>query len=119
MLEEGAVAVGRGCTVAVTAGRMVAMAAGLAVVLLLVGLLIRGFDLRSALVIVRGGLLVCGALELFVCAGLLLLNKDSRKVRDYGLWRKHFQAFGLLPVLMLTSVLVLSAGSIVDYYLYF
>lgn len=97
----------------------VLLAAGLAVVLFLAGLLIRGFDLRSAFVIVRGGLLVCGALELFVCAGLLLLNKDSRKVRDYGLWRKHFQAFGLLPVLMLTSVLILSAGSIVDYYLYF
>lgn len=96
-----------------------ALAGALAVVLFLIGLLAGGFDSRSALVTVRGGLLVAGALELFVVAGLLLRNKDSRKIRDYSQWTKHFQTFGLLPVLLMSSVMVLTAGSLVDYYLYF
>ena len=95
------------------------VAAGFAVVLFLIGLLAGSFDPRSALVIVRGGLLVVGAAELFVSAGLMIANKGSGKVRDYSQWTRHFRVFGLLPVLLISSVMVLSAGSLVDYYLYF
>ena len=96
-----------------------AVIAGLSVVLFVIGLLAGGFDFRAALVLVRGGLLITGAAELFVSAGLMLANKGSGKVRDYSQWTRHFQVFGLLPVLLLTSVMVLTAGSFVDYYLYF
>lgn len=97
----------------------IVLAGGLSLLMFLVGLLAHGFDPLGALVTVRGGLLIAGSLELFVFAGLLLFNKDSRKVRDYGQWARHFQSFGLIPVLVITSVVVLTAGSLVDYYLYF
>lgn len=95
------------------------LAVGLAVILLPVGLLFNGFDFRSALVVVRGGLFIAGAAEMLICAGVILMYKDSKRVRNYGQWRRHFQAFGLIPVLLLSSVVVLFAGSFVDYYLYF
>lgn len=95
------------------------LACGLALILLLAGLLLNGFDFRSALVVVRGGLFIAGAAELLISAGVILTNKDSRKVRNYGQWKRRFQVFGLIPVLLLSAVVVLTAGSIVDYYLYF
>ena len=69
--------------------------------------------------IVRGGLMVIGALELLVSAGLMLFNKDSNKVRDYKQWHRHFRIFGLLPVLFITAAFLITVGSFVDYYLYF
>ena len=95
------------------------LAAGAALIFFLFGLLLNGFDVRSALVVVRGGLFMAGAAELLVSAGVILTNKDSNKVRNYGQWKRRFQVFGLIPVLLLSSVVVLTAGSIVDYYLYF
>ena len=92
---------------------------GVALVLFLIGLMVCGFDPLAALVVVRGGLLITGALELLVCAGLMLSRKDGRKVQNYGMWRRNFRIFGLLPVLMATSSVILTLGSIVDYYLYF
>ena len=95
------------------------LALGVALILFLAGLLINGFDLRSALVVVRGGLLVTGAAELLVVAGLILSKKDSNRVRNYGQWKRRFRIFGLLPVLLITAFVVISLGSAVDYYLYF
>ena len=95
------------------------LACGLALILLLAGLLLNGFDFRSALVVVRGGLFIAGAAELLICAGVILTNKDSKKVRNYGQWKRRFQVFGLIPVLLLSCVVVLTVGSFVDYYLYF
>lgn len=95
------------------------LSVGLSLILLLAGLLFNGFDLRSALVVVRGGLFVAGAAELLICAGVILTNKDSKKVRSYGQWKRRFQVFGLIPVLLVSCVVVLTAGSFVDYYLYF
>ena len=95
------------------------LAVGLTLILLLAGLLFNGFDFRSALVVVRGGLFIAGAAELLICAGVILTNKDSKKVRNYGQWKSRFQVFGLIPVLLLSCVVVLTVGSFVDYYLYF
>ena len=57
--------------------------------------------------------------EPLISAGLILSNKNRDKVRNYRQWNRHFQIFGLLPVLLLTAVVVLTLGSFVDYYLYF
>lgn len=92
---------------------------GLGLILLLAGLLLKGFDLRSALVIVRGGLLIAGAMELFVSAGLLIRSKNGEKVQDSSQWKRCFQLFGLFPVLILTAIMVLTAASMLDAYLYF
>lgn len=97
----------------------VLLAAGLVLILFLAGLLFNGFDVRSALVVVRGGLFITGAAELLISAGVILLNKDSQKVRDYKQWNRYFRIFGLLPVLLFSAVMVLTLGSFVDYYLYF
>ena len=91
----------------------------LALVLLLAGLLLKGFDLRSVLVIVRGGLLIAGAMELFISAGLLIRSKNGEKVQDSSQWKRFFQLFGLFPVLILTAGIVLTAASMLDTYLYF
>jgi len=104
---------------AVTALAGLLLTAGLALVLLLAGLLLKGFDFRSALVIVRGGLLIAGAMELFVSAGLLLRSKSGEKVQDSSQWKRFFQLFGLFPVLILTAGVVLTAASMLDIYLYF
>lgn len=94
-------------------------AAALFVLFLLGGLLFKSFDFRGALVVVRGGLLVTGALELFVSAGLLLWPRNGEKLRDSSQWKRFFEIFGLFPVLLVTAVIVLATASLVDYYLYF
>lgn len=104
---------------AVTVLAGLAAAGGLFALLLIVGLLMNSFSFRPALVLVRGGLLVAGAMELFVSAGLLLWNRGGEKVRDSKQWTRFFKAFGLVPVLLLSAVVILFVGSIVDYYLYF
>lgn len=103
--------------VAVLAG--LAVAAGLFAVFLLAGLLLNGFGLRAALVVARGGLLVAGALELFVCAGLLVWRRGGERIRDNRQWKRRFQVIGLFPVLLVTAAMVLTAASLLDYYLYF
>lgn len=103
--------------VAVLAG--LAVTAGLFVLFFLAGLLLNGFGLRAALVVARGGLLVTGALELFVCAGLLVWRRGGEKIHDNRQWKQRFQVVGLFPVLLVTAVMVLTAASLLDYYLYF
>lgn len=104
---------------AMAAAAGLVLAGGLSLVLLLAGLVFNGFDFRGALVVVRGGLLVVGAFDLFVCAGLLLRNRDNGKLRDNKTWNRYFKVFGLFPVLILTAVVLLTAASLLDYYLYF
>ena len=104
---------------AVTVLAGIAAAVGLSVILLLVGLLINSFAFRPALVLVRGGLLVFGALELFVSSGLMIRNREIEKIRDSNQWKRLFDVFGLVPVLLVTSVIILTAASFLDYYLYF
>lgn len=104
---------------AIALGLGLAIAGGLSLLLLLIGLLINGFAFRPALVLVRGGLLVTGAMALFVIAGLLIASKDGAKVRDYRQWTRFFKVFGLIPVLAIAAVVILYAGSLVDGYLYF
>ena len=103
--------------ICVMVGALIALA--LALILFIAGLLVSKFDVRNALVIVRGGLLIAGSLELLVSAGCILSKKDVNKVRNYGKWKRNFQIFGLVPVLLVTSAVVLTLGSFVDYYLYF
>lgn len=105
--------------IAVSLAAGIAGAAALFVLFLLGGLLFKAFDFRGALVVVRGGLLVTGALELFVSAGLLLWPRNGEKLRDSSQWKRFFEIFGLFPVLLVTAVIVLITASFVDYYLYF
>lgn len=94
-------------------------AAILFVVLLLVGTAVNGFQLRSGLVVVRGGLLVTGALGLFICAGLLIRPQKGEKVSESPSWRRRFHALGLLPVTAVVALVLIAVASVLDYWLYF
>lgn len=96
-----------------------AAAGGLAAVLLVVGLLAAGGQLRAALVTVRGGLLIVGALGLFICAGLLLWPRGNAKIRDSARWQRRFRLFGLFPAVFFIDAVILAMAAVIDYYLYF
>lgn len=94
-------------------------AAVLTAVLFTAGFFLRQFQPREGLVFVRGGLLITGALGLFVCAGLLIRPQGGAKLREDPRWRRHFRLFGLFPVTACAAVVPLVIASVLDYMLYF
>ena len=91
----------------------------LLIVLLLVGTAVNGFQLRQGFVVARGGLLVTGALCLFVCAGLLIRPRKGEQVSESDGWRRRFRALGLLSVIAIVAVVLIAMASVLDYLLYF
>lgn len=96
-----------------------AAAAALSAVLFAAGFLLRQFQPREGLVFVRGGLLITGALGLFVCAGLLIRPQKGGKLRENPQWKQRFRLFGLLPAVGTAAIVMLALASAVDYVLYF
>ena len=96
-----------------------ALGAALLAVLLLAGTVLNGFQLRQGFVVARGGLLVTGALGLFVCAGLLIRPQKGRQVSESAGWRRRFRALGLLSVIAAAAVVLILMASVLDYLLYF
>lgn len=96
-----------------------AASAGLFAVLFSAGFLIQSFQPRGGLIYARSGMLITGALGLFVCAGLLIRPLDGRKLRENPQWRRRFRAFGLLPVVGMISLTVLALACWLDYVLYY
>ena len=88
-------------------------------VLFIAGALLRHFQPREGLVFVRGGLLVTGALGLFVCAGLLIRPRKGEKLRENPQWTQRFRLFGLMPVVGTAAIVLLALASAVDYILHF
>lgn len=91
----------------------------LSVVLLFLSAILSGFQLMVMGNVLRSGLLIVGALTLFVVAGLLLWAKGSKRVRQQERWTRIFQCFGLAPVLLILAVIILAAAGMVDYILYY
>ena len=101
---------------AVRFGAMVA--AILFVVFLVAGLLLNRFSFGAAILLVRGGLLVSGALALFVCAGLNLWSRGKDKITERLQWKRYFSVFGLFPVVLIVGIILLAVAIVVDYCLY-
>lgn len=97
----------------------IAVSAALFAVLFPAGFLFQAFQLREGLVFARSGLLIVGALGLFVCAGLLIRPQGGAKLQENPQWKRRFRLFGLFPVIGTASVSALVLASGLDYFLYF
>ena len=74
--------------------------------------IVNGFE------VVKDGLLLIGAIGLFLVAGMLLAkgkkeNADEKKEAKNG-WRQHFSVIGLKTVVLMISVAFLLLASVAD-----
>ena len=95
------------------------ISAGLFAVLFVGGFLLRSFQPRAGLIYARSGMLITGALGLFICAGLLIRPPDGGKLRKNPQWARHFRVLGLFPVVGTVSLTVLALACWLDFVLYY
>ncbi len=96
-------------------------AAVLSVILFAGGFLFGHFQAANGLEIMKDGLLLIGAIGLFLVAGMLLAkgkkeNADEKKEAKNG-WRNHFAVIGLKTVVFMISVAFLLVASVADWIL--
>ncbi len=96
-------------------------AAVLSVILFAGGFLFGHFQAANGLEVVKDGLLLTGAIGLFLVAGMLLAkgkkeNADEKKEAKNG-WRNHFAVIGLKTVVLMISVAFLLLASVADWVL--
>ncbi len=96
-------------------------AAVLSVILFASGFLFGHFQAANGLEIMKDGLLLTGAIGLFLVAGMLLAkgkkeNADEKKEAKNG-WRNHFAVIGLKTVVFMISVAFLLVASVADWIL--
>lgn len=100
----------------------VAVAAATAVILFAGGFLCGSFQIVNGLEVVKDGLLLIGAIGLFLVAGMLLAkgkkeNADEKKEAKNGAkngWRQHFSVIGLKTVVLMISAAFLLIASVAD-----
>lgn len=99
-------------------GFLFGAAAGIivALVLFLAGFFIGGMSLAAGLETAKNGLLLIGALGLFILAGMILVKgkKPERFSAGNG-WRRHFKAVGIKSVIGAVCVAILIIASVADY----
>lgn len=96
----------------------IAVAAAAAVILFAGGFLFGSFQIVNGLEVVKDGLLLIGAIGLFLVAGMLLAkgkkeNADEKKEAKNG-WRQHFSVVGLKTVALMISAAFLLIASVAD-----
>lgn len=96
----------------------VAAAAATAVILFACGFLFGSFQIVNGFEVVKDGLLLIGAIGLFLVAGMLLAkgkkeNADEKKEAKNG-WRQHFSVVGLKTVVLIISAAFLLIASVAD-----
>lgn len=96
-------------------------AAVLSIILFAGGFLFGHFQAANGLEVMKDGLLLIGAIGLFLVAGMLLAkgkkeNADEKKEAKNG-WRKHFFVIGLKTVVLMISVAFLLLASVADWVL--
>ena len=96
----------------------IAAAAAAAVILFAGGFLFGSFQIVNGFEVVKDGLLLIGAIGLFLVAGMLLAkgkkeNADEKKEAKNG-WRQHFSVVGLKTVDLMISAAFLLIASVAD-----
>ena len=96
----------------------VAAAAATAVILFACGFLFGSFQIVNGFEVVKAGLLLIGAIGLFLVAGMLLAkgkkeNADEKKEAKNG-WRQQFSVVGLKTVVLMISAAFLLLASVAD-----
>lgn len=99
----------------------IAISAGLSLLLWIGGFLFSGFIIRTGFIAVRTGLLILGALSLFVFAGANLFRQGRLlDLKEHQTeWNKRFLVFQIKTVLFIVSTVLLITASTVDYLLYY
>lgn len=85
------------------------------------GFLFGSFQLANGFEVVKDGLLLIGAIGLFLVAGMLLAkgkkeSADEKKEAKNG-WRSHFSVIGLKTVVLVISIAFLLVASVADWIL--
>ena len=96
----------------------VAAAAAAAIILFAGGFFFGSFQIVNGFEVVKDGLLLIGAIGLFLVAGMLLAkgkkeNADEKKEAKNG-WRQHFIVVGLKTVVLMISAAFLLIASVAD-----
>ena len=96
----------------------IAVAAVVSVILFAGGFLFGSFQVVNGFEVVKDGLLLIGAIGLFLVAGMLLAkgkkeNADEKKEAKNG-WRQHFSVVGLKTVVLMISAAFLLIASVAD-----
>lgn len=93
----------------------VAAAAAAAIILFACGFLFGSFQIVNGFEVVKDGLLLIGAIGLFLVAGMLLAkeNADEKREAKNG-WRQHFSVVGLKTVVLMISAAFLLLASVAD-----
>lgn len=102
----------RDCAKAFAWGLCVA-AAGF-VLLTALGFCFGGFSLAAGLDIARRGLLIVGAVLLFVSAAALIAQDKSANLAEDARWKKQFDTVGLFGVVFFCAVGVLTVACVLD-----
>lgn len=76
---------------------------------------IKGFSVSVILNAVRSGLLIGGALLLFVSAGVIVGHGSRDKIGSHERWKMTYQSLGPVSVFLLMAVTVLAFAAVVDY----
>ena len=92
-----------------------AAALGLAILLALIAGIVSGFQANTILNVLRSGLLIVGAMCLFVLSGVMLGQKSNEKIRSSQKWKELFHFLGPAPVLFFISATILAIAGVVDY----
>lgn len=92
--------------------------AAAAVILFAGGFFFGSFQIVNGFEVVKDGLLLIGAIGLFLVAGMLLAkgkkeNADEKKEAKNG-WRQHFSVVGLKTVVLMISAAFLLIASVAD-----
>ena len=85
----------------------VAAAAAAAIILFACGFLFGSFQIVNGFEVVKDGLLLIGAIGLFLVAGMLLAEAKNG-------WRQHFSVVGLKTVVLIISAAFLLNASVAD-----
>ena len=93
-------------------------AAAATAVILFAGFFFGSFQIVNGFEVVKDGLLLIGAIGLFLVAGMLLAkgkkeNADEKKEAKNG-WRQHFSVVGLKTVVLMISAAFLLLASVAD-----
>lgn len=99
----------------------VVAAAVLSILLFAGGFLFGHFQVANGFEVMKDGLLLIGAIGLFLVAGMLLAkgkkeNADEKKEAKNG-WRNQFAVIGLKTVVLMISVAFLLIASVADWIL--
>ena len=97
---------------------IIGVAAAAATAVIACGFLFGSFQIVNGFEVVKDGLLLIGAIGLFLVAGMLLAkgkkeNADEKKEAKNG-WRQHFSVVGLKTVVLMISAAFLMIASVAD-----